>query len=249
MSCKKYQKLLHLNRVGELTMRQHEQLERHLKNCENCLKEKQKIEETDFVINSISRVKPIISEPEKLTDDIIGRIKQVSSRKSNIRQSSRIEILLNYFSIPRVRLGLVCALLLFIMTSFIHESLILGRISRLEQRVTRQSLSRTNIEKILFKYFSNISMQQRISNLDAFGSNNAIYAGLPNGWILMKKRSLVSLLKQQEKLQLKLENILTFLQTKYPELKEISFKNGLKKKEIVELLQKREEIIRLFYQL
>ena len=92
-------------------------------------------------------------------------------------------------------------------------------------------------------------MQQRISNLDAFGSNNAIYAGLPNGWILMKKRSLVSLLKQQEKLQLKLENILTFLQTKYPELKEISFKNGLKKKEIVELLQKREEIIRLFYQL
>jgi len=84
MSCKHYQKLLHLNRPGEISPNQRRKLQRHLTRCATCSQEKTKIKKADDDIAAIREIKPELSDPGLLSAGILRSIRgtRFSPRKN-----------------------------------------------------------------------------------------------------------------------------------------------------------------------
>lgn len=132
MSCERYQRLLHLNRSGEISKQEADDLRQHLRLCEKCSLKFQRIQRADGFIDRLASFSPTPTNAEKLTADILRRVRAESTRPRSINALDR---LLDFFLIPSVRYSAAAIVLLITMTSMVQLLTTLNDISKLEQRM------------------------------------------------------------------------------------------------------------------
>ena len=132
MSCERYQRLLHLNRSGEISTREADELRQHVRLCERCALELQRIERADGFINRLGAFSPAPGNPEQLTADILRRVRAESTARRSLNHLNRI---LDFFLIPSVRYSTVAIVLLITMTFMTQLVMMLNDISDLERRM------------------------------------------------------------------------------------------------------------------
>jgi len=132
MSCERYQRLLHLNRSGEISKQEADDLRQHLRLCEKCSLKFQRIQRADGFIDRLGSFSPTPTNAEKLTADILRRVRAESTRPRSINALDR---LLDFFLIPSVRYSAAAIVLLITMTSMVQLLTTLNDISKLEQRM------------------------------------------------------------------------------------------------------------------
>lgn len=136
MNCKQFDRLLHLNRPGELSELEAELLINHLKTCERCALEKQRIEQADELIQRARGTVPFHSNPEQL---IAATMRGVRAATSEPTWSPVIESVLDFFWNPGVRLCAI-ALVFAAFGTFSYQFLnMFNSIYDLEQAVRRGS--------------------------------------------------------------------------------------------------------------
>ncbi len=132
MSCERYRRLLHLNRSGEISKQEADELRQHVRLCERCAIELQRIERTDGFIDRLGTYSPAPANAEKLTSEILRRVRAEASAP---RALTTVDRLLDFFLLPSVRYSTV-AIVLFISATFMTQLLtMLNDISDLEQRM------------------------------------------------------------------------------------------------------------------
>ncbi|MDP2887092.1 MAG: zf-HC2 domain-containing protein [Ignavibacteria bacterium] len=140
MSCERYQRLLHLNRSGEISKQEADDLRQHLRLCEKCSLEFQRIQRGDEFIDRLGSFSPAPTNAGKLTADILRRVRAESTKPRSINALDRV---LDFFLIPGVRYSAV-VVISFVGTAFVLQSLILlDDISNLENRMVSLSGQRT----------------------------------------------------------------------------------------------------------
>ena len=132
MSCGQYQRLLHLNRSGEISRHEAEKLRQHLRSCEKCSLELQRIERADGFIDRLGAFSPTPKNLEKLTADILRRVRAESTAPTSL---SPLDRFLDSFLIPSVRYATVTIVLLVTMTFMTQLLVMMNNISNLEQRM------------------------------------------------------------------------------------------------------------------
>ena len=132
MSCERYQRLLHLNRSGEISTHEADELLQHLRRCEKCSLELQRIERADGFIEYLGAFAPTPKNPDKLTADILRRVRAESTAP---RPLSLLDRFLDFFLLPSVRYSTVAIILLIVLTSATELIVMLNDISALEQRM------------------------------------------------------------------------------------------------------------------
>jgi hypothetical protein len=132
MSCERYQRLLHLNRSGEVSTREADELREHLRLCERCAFEFQRIERADEFIDRLGAFSPTPGNPEQLTDDILQRVRGESTA---LRPLNPLDRVLDFFLIPSVRYSTVAIVLGITLTFMTQLVMMLNEISNLEQHL------------------------------------------------------------------------------------------------------------------
>jgi hypothetical protein len=132
MSCKRYQRLLHLNRSGEISSQEADELRQHLRLCERCALEFQRIERADGFVDRLGGFSPAPRNPEKLTADILRRVR---AEAATPRPSNSFDRVLDFFLIPSVRYSTVAIILLVTLTFMTQLVMMLNDVSDLEQRM------------------------------------------------------------------------------------------------------------------
>ena len=140
MSCEQYQRLLHLNRSGEISKQEADDLRQHLGLCEKCSLEFQRIQRADGFIDRLGSFSPTPTNAEKLTADILRRVRE---KASGDPARNIVDRILDFFLIPGVRYSAV-VVISCVGTAFVLQSLILlDDISNLENRMVSLSGQRT----------------------------------------------------------------------------------------------------------
>jgi hypothetical protein len=109
MNCDHFQRLLHLNRTGEISSHEAESLRQHLRVCEKCVLEQRRIAEGDVLLNQLRSAMPVPASSEQLTADIMRGVRLSASETQS---AGLIDRLLDFFSRPSVRIAtmaLTCA--------------------------------------------------------------------------------------------------------------------------------------------
>ena len=76
MNCNRYQRMLHLHRAGELTEREEAELHRHLRTCERCAIERERIERADAPVQRLRAFRPILRDPDRLAARVLAHIQE-----------------------------------------------------------------------------------------------------------------------------------------------------------------------------
>jgi len=132
MSCERYQRLLHLNRAGEISGHEADELRQHLRLCEKCSLKLQRIERADGFIDRLVAFSPTPKNPEELTADILRRVRAESASPKPLNPLDRV---LDFFLLPSVRYSTVAIISLIVLTSATQLVMMLNDISNLEQRM------------------------------------------------------------------------------------------------------------------
>jgi len=137
MSCRKYQKWLYLNRSGELNPGQIEKLNKHIESCSSCRQLKKRITQAGLVIHSLRVSEPVLQQPDRIADKVMNMIRsEVSERKKLKRFSPNAAgDLITHLS--RIRFHLATVLIFLAFAILFEESMVLKRIVKLENRMTR----------------------------------------------------------------------------------------------------------------
>lgn len=102
MNCEHFQRLLHLNRTGEISSREAELLRQHLRVCERCVLEQRRIAKVDALMNQLKSAMPVPANSEKLTADIIRGVRLSAPETQS---AGLIDRVLDFFSRPSVRIA------------------------------------------------------------------------------------------------------------------------------------------------
>lgn len=138
MKCRKYQRLLHLNRTGEISEREAEQLRQHLAVCKRCSLELQRIQQVETKIEQLRKAVPAISNPDKLATDIM---RQVRADANESRSLNPLDWILDFFGRSAVRYAAV-AVIVLVTASFLLQLLTtLEGVYTLEQRIASSDQS------------------------------------------------------------------------------------------------------------
>jgi hypothetical protein len=132
MSCERYQQLLHLNRSGEISTQEADELRQHVRLCERCALELQRIERADGFIDRLGAFSAAPKNPEKLTADILRRVRAESTAP---KPQNTLDRILDVFLVPSVRYSTLAIVLLVIMTFMTQLLTMLNGVSGLEQRM------------------------------------------------------------------------------------------------------------------
>ena len=132
MSCKQYQQLLHLNRSGEIFRQEADELRQHLRLCEKCSLELQRVERADGFIDRLGAFSPVPKNPEELAANILRRVRAESTARRSLNPLDRF---LDFFLLPSVRYATVAIVLLITMTFMAQLLVLMNNISDLEQHM------------------------------------------------------------------------------------------------------------------
>jgi hypothetical protein len=132
MSCERYERLLHLNRSGEISPEEADDLRQHLRLCERCTLEMQRIEKADGIVDRLSAVILTPNNPEQLTADILRRVRTTAV---TLRPQNPIDRILDFFLLPVVRYSATALVLLATGTFMTQLFTTMNSISNLERRM------------------------------------------------------------------------------------------------------------------
>ncbi len=228
MNCKKYMKWLHLYREGELTAQQNEKLLLHVKECPSCTALKIEIEETRGIISRAQESQPRLSDPGLLTADIMRSIRRIEHYPSKPNK------ILDFLSIPKVRLALAGFVTVLVGFFFIQEFLVLYRVSKLEERMAQQSWGQERIQPAGLQFpgknkFPSVFAAREVTRylssfpLDRYSPNE----GLFEKKLLINKQTLASLVAALDQLQQENKILRDILEQEFPGLLEQVKKNGV----------------------
>lgn len=140
MNCERYRPLLHLNRLGEISEAEAVDLRQHLARCESCSLEWLRIQSADKLLDPLRTFSPVPLDPEKLTVDILRRVRETAATAGS---RSVVDRILDLFLIPGIRYS-AAAIILFVITAFAVQSwMLLDGISTLEGQLVSASGRRT----------------------------------------------------------------------------------------------------------
>lgn len=134
MKCDDYQKLLHLNRPGELDEPQAKIIEEHLKVCPTCLKKQQEIIKADITIAQLREMKLVLPETVKLTNKIMSQI-EASVQKEEKGFNKLINPVLDFLTLFQVRFALSLITISLLATLLVQQIFILHHVTGLENRM------------------------------------------------------------------------------------------------------------------
>jgi len=132
MSCKRFQRLLHLNQPGEISQQEAEELRQHLRRCEMCSLEYRRIQRADGFIDELRSFAPTPRDSNQLTAGILRRIRTESAPQYTIGLVDRI---LGAFLQPSVRFAALAVILILVSTFMIQLLGVLGSVSALEVKL------------------------------------------------------------------------------------------------------------------
>jgi anti-sigma factor RsiW len=165
MNCKKHQKRLHLYREGELSGRQVKSLDRHLERCPHCAAVLRRIGRLEATVGRMRDEIPQMKHPEMISGRIMNAIAGMSgdSRRaersafsaiqdvdrhservpvSGMNEESPIRAPKTMFHARKgIRFGLAAAAAAIVIVFFIQESVILSKISMLEERMAKPEMN------------------------------------------------------------------------------------------------------------
>jgi hypothetical protein len=241
MNCKHYQKLLHLNRPGEIPPKQRRKLQRHLGRCTACSQEKIKIEKADEYIAAAREKKPELTDPGLVSAGILHAIRgtQVTSRKNP----------LDFLSLPKTRLALIGISAILIGVFFLQEFLVLYRVSQLEKMMAQQPGKQAGFQKILTAKLSRNRVIRVFEESELL--KNARLNDVETGGdrIQLNSSTLNALLKSYRELQRENRLLLLYLREKFPELEDIFLKDALDLKELEKIIKGKSKNIKYIHRL
>lgn len=123
---------MHLNRPGEISSQEAEELRQHVRLCERCALELQRIERAGAFTDRLGAYTPAPVNPEKLTADILRSVRAQSIAP---QPPGIVGRLLDFFFIPSVRYAAVTVILLVSATSATQLVMVLNDISDLEHQM------------------------------------------------------------------------------------------------------------------
>ncbi len=175
MSCKRYNKLLHLNHHGEINSRQEKKLQRHLKLCPKCNNEKLQIEKADQFIKLARKAKSLSPIMPDLAGQIIGSI-QIEQKKKKYKQPQHFfKHGFGWLVVPTVRYFLVGSALFIFGILLYHTHFMLASISRLENRMVDYSQRKIFIES---RYSKEDILRQIVNTVEEEGFLNDKNTGI-----------------------------------------------------------------------
>lgn len=234
MNCKYYQKLLHLNRPGELSPRRQKKLDRHTASCSFCAAEKLKIEKASAYIADVRETKPEPADPGLMTAGIMRSIRGLN----HFPRKSRLDFL----SFPKTRLALIGLTALLAGAFFLQEFLVLYRISKLEERMTRQSSNQAVFTE------APAGQSNRVSTIRAFEKSELLKSvgeqdmETEDGEVSIKKSTIKAWLTAYRRLQQENRILLRYLQEQFPELRGITLEDGLNPEEVETIMKNKKKI-------
>jgi hypothetical protein len=163
MGCKKFQKWIYLYRPEELSPRQAGVLEKHLRECPVCAGVREQAARLER-LTSEARTRcgePVPANPEKTAKRVLAAVESARSSgdsrtvKAGPGARKRLGIIIGEFLRPAVIRPVFAAIAIFIIgVFFIQETMILRRVSRLEQRIATAAGTETPfLENMLEKRF------------------------------------------------------------------------------------------------
>ena len=241
MSCKNYQKLLHLNRPGEISPGQRRKLERYLTRCAACSQEKIKIEKADDYIAAVRETKPELTEPGLLSAGILRTIRgtRFSPRKNP----------LDFLSLPKTRLALIGISAILIGVFFLQEFLVLYRVSQLEQKMSQQPGKQAGFHEVLTAKFSRGSVIRAFEKSEFLKNARLDETETADDPIVLNSSTLYALLKSLRKLQRENRLLLLYLREKFPELEDIFFEDALDLKKLEKIIKGKKKNFKYIHRL
>jgi hypothetical protein len=241
MNCDYYKKLLHLNRPGELTVRQQKKLEKHLNKCPVCYALKLKIEKMDEVVQTLKEQKPVLSDPNTLTKSIIQEISKPEIREIK-KQSSIFEQIQNIFSMGRFRYSAAAFASALLLLFMIQQIYIVNKIGSLETRISNVSSDNKKSENTVEISSESIRKLFDVSRLPKI-KNNALYRQLVSGeTVTIDLKTLRSWMEKYETLQNENMILKILIRDRFPDFDEQAFE-----KELKSLKDRKLEIYKLLY--
>jgi hypothetical protein len=146
MSCRRYRKMLALNRPGELSGREAEGLAQHLRTCTECSEEFKRVQAADRIVERLRSTPPILEHPAALVDAVLTGISRpgaATARRSRREVSSR---LLDFVLSPAIRFGTAGLAVIAIGVFVVQEAFLLSSVNALEEKMAAQTPPRRGPE-------------------------------------------------------------------------------------------------------
>jgi hypothetical protein len=130
MSCEYYHRLLHLNRPGERTKLETDELAHHLRTCEQCAALEQQIAGTDEYVDRLKARQPVVPRPEILTEHIIASVTPRSSVQGGVLDGIR-----DFLFMTSTRYAFAASVCLAVSVFMFQYSSLLNSVHLLEERI------------------------------------------------------------------------------------------------------------------
>lgn len=234
MRHKTFQKWLHLNRSGELSSRQAARLERHLHHCEACAGEKLKIQQANQLLAIARDTTPQPENPQVSIDKIMDSIDHRFERSTGKNQRW-----LDWLGLPQLRFALVTVVLVTMGVFVYQGTMILHRISMLEQRMSAQTEHRGFTGKILSKIATRAAMIRGLDDAEHITND------LPDDRVVISRSTLMALLDALKRQYRDDDRLIQHLLEELSLFNGTGLSRGIKKKELRKFLEKKQDIVQL----
>ncbi len=249
--CAHYQKQLYLYRAGELSERERDRLNRHLASCPDCAKVGKELANMDRKIDQIRGERPVPDNPAVLTGNIMFVLTSYKKFKS-CRENAIYDNIIKLVFAPQVRFAMLTVIVFFVGLFFIQESLLMGRIARLEKKISQNTAAgrytyTSGMGITQYSVFKDKLLSLEKSGLFAPGSFFPV-KNIEND-IATDEKLLTALLENYKSVKIQNELLLRLLKNKNPDLYHMILKEGLDQAEIEKLLWHKKEIFRFIKEL
>lgn len=238
MSCKRYQRWLHLNRPGELSPGQLRNLEKHLENCHSCRQLRERIIASDKTIRSLRESPPLLEQQDRLAENVIKIIRNLPSEHTSPKKTepNRAGALIPLLS--GIRLPLAAALILIIAIILFQEFMIVHRLVKLEDKMTR--IAQNMETKRTLAADTEIFYKNILT-----GENRSVFLKSANeDWIIIKKSDLDDILQTMTESKLIRKAAVNEWMRMYPEIQKLLDDSTLNAAEVQSLQKAHKDIFK-----
>jgi hypothetical protein len=143
MGCENIQRLLHLNRPGELTARERQELESHLRSCPACAEEWQRIQQYEQQMSAARETPPVPADPQELTARVMSTIEEYPRRRPRFSLGTVVETWVRFLESATIRRTYAAVCLGLVVLFVIQHTLIARQVIDLERRMASGSPAST----------------------------------------------------------------------------------------------------------
>jgi len=149
---------------------------------------------------------------------------------------------------PRIRFALLTAIVFVVSLFFIQESLFMGRIAKLEKKIS-QSTAASIYANEKVKYSTLETKLLLLERPLLFSQNYLLSPKDNNNLIIVDEKILNALMVNYKHVKIQNELLLELIKNKNPDLYNITIKDGLDQAEIKKLVENKKEILRIINEL